>query len=389
MRFVQIVCGPLWVAAIAAALAAPVRADCQATSPSQNAYAAPASSARLQVGGSRDSLSLDAERADVQATLRALLKQAGRQFAPEASVTGQVTLLLTDQPLETVLRAVCDACYLKYTETPTGIYKFSRDDEAVKKAFSQLSGLNVQLRFQLRAMGLDLPADEQLAASRFRSLAGAGAGGNGDATAASVDRLSTGTLAERGAPGKPTGAAGPQAAPGAGARRSVSPDSGLKREGSIGGANIHAYLVPQGSNNQLSVQGGLAGGQAYGAFVRQNGFVWFNIPEEKPEPVAAVLQLFSQQANVPILVDQSIPNSLRFRVWGSLSPRQLPEALNVLAPTAHLQWRWIGGSIFVVPAPNFIISFGDQAPTRNAYPAPARGEAGPTGDTKSRRGGSD
>src|ERR1044071_2868149 len=70
---------------------------------------------RLQVAGTRDKLTVDAERADVQSTLRAVLKQAGKQFAPDANATGTVTLLLTDQPLDTVLRAVCDQCYLRFS----------------------------------------------------------------------------------------------------------------------------------------------------------------------------------------------------------------------------------------------------------------------------------
>lgn len=349
---------------------------------------------RLQVSGAGDRLTVDAERADVQSTLRAVLKQAGRQFVPDATVTGQVTLLLTEQPLETVLKAVCASCYLKYSQTPSGIYSFSRDDEAVRKAFSQLGQLNAGLREQLRAMGLDVPADEQLGASRFRSQS-FGAGGFGGAIDRSVrDAAKQDVDKDRNLlNGAPKGASSPlrnsEPIGNEAARKPDTSSAAAKKEAVIGN-NFHAYLIPQSEAGRFLNQSGrtaLGVQQDFGAFARQNGFVWFNIPEEKPEPVASVLQLFSQQSNVPILVDQSIPNSLKFRVWGSLSPRQLPEALNVLAPTAHLQWRWIGNSIFVVPAPSFSVSFGDQGSNRSQYPAPARGETNAPAGTG--RGGSE
>jgi len=50
--------------------------------------------------------------------------------------------------------------------------------------------------------------------------------------------------------------------------------------------------------------------------------------------------------------DQSIPSSLKFRVWGNLSPRQLPEALNVLAPTLSAV-ALIGNMVFVVARAEF------------------------------------
>ena len=135
----------------------------------QSTYQPPISqTTRLQITGSGNSLTLDVERADVQGTLKAVLKQAGKQFAPDASVTGTVTLLLTDQPLEAVLRAVCDQCYLQYRADATGVYRFTRDDEAIKRAFSQLKQLNTQLRGQLRSMGLDVPSEEIVARSRMR-----------------------------------------------------------------------------------------------------------------------------------------------------------------------------------------------------------------------------
>ncbi|HLJ53395.1 MAG TPA: hypothetical protein VKT77_00065, partial [Chthonomonadaceae bacterium] len=348
---------------------------------------------RLQISGAGDNLSVDAERADVQSVLRALLKQAGKQFAPDATVTGQVTLLLTDQPLDTALRSICDASYLKYSETPDGIYRFTRDDAAVKRAFTSLSALNAQLRAQLRALGVDVPPDERLAIAQTENRS---AGGFGGSAFGLRDAAKPDGAVNRPAPGSPAGAAGPAQpsdGPAVNAKRSAqSPLAGTLSKNFAGTANVHAYIIPQNGNANAigrGVQSSLGTQLDVHSLALQNGFVWFNIPEEKPEPVTSVLQLFSQQANVPILVDQSIPNSLKFRVWGSISPRQLPEALNVLAPTAHLQWRWIGGSIFVVPAPNFSVSFGDSPAFRSQYPAPARQENSAQPESRARRSRSD
>jgi hypothetical protein len=360
----------------------------QNTVNNQSAYQTPLSAgARLQVSGAPNSISIDVERSDVQSALKSVLKQAGKQFVPDATVTGQVTLLLTDQPLDTVLKAICDACYLKYTRDPSGIYRFTRDEAAIKRAFTQLKELNSQLRAQLRAQGLDVPSDDQIVNIRRRDnfALGAEPADSRPLDRSASDAAKSGVNGPRGGPGETPGSAAAQSSEaGRGAGRQAAPPAGgaggaLKKDAQSRINNIHTDFIAQGDVSQFLGQNGRSGllnNQAqYGAIVRQNNFVWFNIPEEKPEPVAAVLQLFSQQSNVPILVDQSIPSSLKFRVWGNLSPRQLPEALNVLAPTAHLQWRWIGNMVFVVPAPNFQVSFGDQGALRSVYPAPSRGES--------------
>jgi len=371
--------------AIASASACRAAGMDQNTANTQSPYQSPlAAAARLQVSGASNVISIDVERSDVQSTLKAVLKQAGKQFVPDATVTGQVTLLLTDQPLETILKAICDACYLKYTKDPAGVYRFTRDDAAIKKAFTELKDLNAQLRAQLRSLGLDVPSDDMIVSIRRRDNLGAGAepAGNRPSDRALQDAAKSGVSGPRGGPSEVPNSstaqssealrsAGRQAAPPAGAAGALKKDAQSRLN------NFHTDFIPQGDVSQFlgqNAQNSLLNNQAqYGAIVRQNNFVWFNIPEEKPEPVAAVLRLFSQQSNVPILVDQSIPSSLKFRVWGNLSPRQLTEALNVLAPTAHLQWRWIGNMVFVVPAPNFQVSFGDQGSLRSAYPA-SRGE---------------
>jgi hypothetical protein len=306
-----------------------------------------------------------------------------------------VTLLLADQPLDTILKAICDACYLKYTHDAAGVYRFTRDEAAIKKAFTQLKDLNAQLKGQLRAMGLDVPSDDLSVTIRRRDNPASNSESidNRAADRNTVDAAKSGVNGPRGgAADAPASAGAPSPESVRGAARPAQPAPGVggaspKKDVQSRVNNIHTDFIPQGDVSQFLGNGraALSAQTPYGSLVRQNGFVWFNIPEEKPEPVASVLQLFSQQSNVPILVDQSIPSSLKFRVWGSLSPRQLPEALNVLAPTAHLQWRWIGNMVFVVPAPNFQVYFGDAGAQRSAYPAPSRAES-QSGEAQKRGG---
>ncbi len=374
--------------------AAPASAGAQKSPGTQSAYRPPVVAvSRLQVTGTAAALSVDAERADVQSTLKAILKQAGNQFAPDTTVAGQVTLTLTDQPIETVLQTVCDTTYLRFTVSTSGIYRFTRDDAAIKRAFSQLKELNSQLRAQLRALGMDVPPDERLLGLRVQEQSalygglGGAASGRQFRSNAKQDAKPQGNAVD----GPPISSVLANTAVSRAPNASVALNATNKESlGKI--ANIHTDFIAQNDLPRVLAQDSLASGlsqQSYGLLLRQNGFVWFNIPEEKPEPVTSVLQLFSQQSNVPVLVDQAVPNGLKFRVWGNLSPRQLPEALNLLAPTAHLQWRWIGNSIYVVPAPNFTIYFGDQGSGRSAYPAPAQGETNGSTDTRERRGGSD
>ena len=146
-RTTAVLCGAV------ALLTGPVRSvaaiEQNPTSTQSSAQTPLSPSARLQVSGSGDRLTVDVERGDVQSTLKAVLKQTGKQFVPDANVTGTVTLLLTDQPLDVVLRAVCDQSYLRYTTSPSGVYRFTRDDAAIKTAFSRLNELNASETYAL------------------------------------------------------------------------------------------------------------------------------------------------------------------------------------------------------------------------------------------------
>ena len=356
------ICLQAVVVAVLCSFAVMSRADTNQNS-NNTAYQAPLQVAsKLQVTGTAERLSIDAEHADVQSVLKAVLKQAGKQFQPDGAVTGQVTLLLTDQPLDTLLRGICGQTFLRFRRDPAdGIYRFTRDDEAIKTAFVRLNALNSVLRMQLRDMGLDVPEDGRFGIDA-KTSAESPAGDVGAKKDLGVGPAAAG-LSKRNRTALGYG--------GGLAQRTAG--KGRSNDGSLAGdanglAQIHSNFAVQSMVDQL---GGTARSlalqnqnvQEYEAFLRRNSLVGFNISAEKPAPVADVLTQFSQQANVPVLVDQSVPNSLRFRIWGTLSPRPLGEALNILAPVARLQWRWIGNTVFVFPTPDFQVLFGDPTNT--------------------------
>src|SRR5205823_2689010 len=162
---------------------------------------------------------------------------------------------------------------------------FERNLEAVRTAFMQLRVLNGLLRQQLRGMGLEVPADSILDARNS---------------------------IQNGYPQMPGGFVG----------RSNAAPGGV---GGLGGG--FGYSRQNAADNYL----------AYQEAVTQNNFVSLNIPFGNPQPVADVLLQLGNQANVPILIDPDVPTGNMFRIDGKISPRSLPEALNVLAPLARLE----------------------------------------------------
>ncbi len=333
----------------------------------QQSYSQSAAS-KIQVIGSVQKMSLDAEHADVLSVLKAVLKQGQKMFAPDATVTGQVTLSLSDLPLETVLKEICEQNFLRY-QIQNGIYRFSRDEEAVKASFTKLKSLNAELRLQLRTMGLEFPEDSilDLPSSSGRNLRAADASEPGIPTQA-FDRKSADSLKA-----KDASKSALNLDPGFKARGGASPTQQDKvriARKELLGNNAEAFTLDNGLSNEKELFGAemnpRVNGLPYADFIQRNRFVSFDIPREKPLAVSSVLQQLGQQANVSVYVDQSIPNSLKFRLWGHLSPRQLPDALNAIAPAARLQWRWSGNaSIYVVPAPDFQIAFGDNLAPKN------------------------
>ena len=112
----------------------------------------------MQVTGTEARFSVSANHADVQDALKLVFDQAGKQFLLDNNVTGQITLRLTEQPLNVALDAICKQTFLRYRyDAGASIFCIERDDAAVRTAFSRLRSLDVSLRDQLRLMGLSLP----------------------------------------------------------------------------------------------------------------------------------------------------------------------------------------------------------------------------------------
>ena len=317
--------------------------------------AAPA--AMLQVTGTAVRFSVAANHADVQDALKTVFDQAGKQFVLDNNITGQITLRLSDQPLNVVLEAICRQSFLRYkANANTGIFSFERDDDALRSAFTRLRSLDSGLRDQMRLLGLSLPSENAFGAAGSRSGAyGAAQNGNNGQNGNDLrNGLDEAMNASRsgGAPG----AAG----------RSAAKDGNTQVVGRV------LQVAPQGPLAGQAVDPDKAAQDTIGIadiqqFLQTNNFVSFHVPADKPEPVYSVLQSLGQQARVTMLIDPNVPIGSKFTLRGSLSPRPLPEALNILAPYARLEWRWVGNTIFVQTAPDFALFYNDEKEPRARY----------------------
>jgi hypothetical protein len=357
---------------------------------------AAASPSKLQVTGTVERFTVDADHADVQSLLKAIFDQAKKQFNPGHNVTGQVTLRLTDQPLDKVLNAVCEQMFLRYHPDKTdGIYRFEQDDAAIKAAFIRLNTLNAQLRQQLRDMGLDVPGDEQLSITPG-AIGGFGGGGVARNGAALGNGARGGAGTQSPAQGSAvTGQPGGQN----GIRERYDGDQRSAAKAGLGGVDS-ARVDTKGAQGPLGSQGpakrdsghatrlqgdyvnpadalqmlnGANGrpfnADAYQQFLKQNNFVAYNTNSQEI-PIADMLQQLGQQAGVQILIDPSVPRGRAFRIDLVLTPRPLPEALNILTRSALLEWRWIGNRIFVTTTPSFKIFYGNMQVPQVIYGVP-------------------
>jgi hypothetical protein len=377
----------------------------QAAQPGAPPAAPPIST--LQVSAKAGRYSLDANNASVLSVLKALFDQADRQFVPDSSVAGTVTLRLTGQTFHTVLDAICAQTFLHYRLAPNGVFYIQRNDEAVKNAFVRIRGLNAQMLNQLHTLGIDVPV-YNLGLNNSNGLGG-GFGGysnnavNGQAPAESY--LRSGVVAPSGAAAAPQNAQGSRDRPGepsAVRKVGAGKDFTITKNQADSARNLSESgdksKEERGRSEAMAKQDGLPAAQAgalyfdnreaYQQFLAQNSFVGFNT-QGQDVPITDILQQLSQQANVPILIDQSVPRGMQFRIRGSVSPRPLPEVLGTLAPYARLDWRYIGNTIFVSAAPDFQIFYGAaetprasyrNAPIQQKRTAPA-GPAGPQGDS--------
>jgi len=312
------------------ALATPLQAQNQSVlaqnGAQQQAFQKPMGT--LQVSGTIEKFTLSANRADVLETLKMVFEQAEKQFVPIGNLTGTVTLRLSEQPLVTTLDAICAQTFLRYRfDANKGIFFIERNDEAVRGAILRLRQLDTEMRNQLRLMGLTLPTDYALGYN-----------------------LQNGTLipVPRGLNGTFGGGAG-----GSGGFRAALPNNSASLAPADSSSNReNSSPLPKTGRGQNTPNTEGATPDGYNLFLKSNSLVYF-AAKEKPTPIYDILQQFGLQAGVPLLIDPSVPKGSKFVVKGTLSPRPLPDALNLLAPYARLEWRWLGDSIFVSTTPEF------------------------------------
>ena len=360
-------------------------ASCCATaagneSPQQNGApfenVAPAPSI-LQVGGTPSRVTISANRADVRSVLKLLFDQVHRQFIPDSSVAGEVTMSLQDQPFNVVLNAVCQQTFLRYTvETNTGIFHFTQNLDAVKNAISRMNAMNGLIRNQLQNFGYTVPSTPLMnnnAGVNRQPGNGFGGGGFGRAAAKSTRSLNA---ADKPLPGSVTDfAAGSGARSADGRATSLNPENRAKdnNDGNPSTSQSRAAQEQAGENRRynLGLDQQADAPQNVQPLLNQNGLVTIHVAPDQPIPVTELLQEFGKQASVPILIDPNVPKGKAFRVSGNIT-RPLPEALNYLTLAAHLEWRYVGNSIFVTTSPDFQIFVGDMLTPRAIYPPPTQ-----------------
>lgn len=365
----------------------PVLAQGQQALPLQVIAQAPAT-ATLQVSGTADRFTILADRTDARSVLSLVFTQAEKDFTLDNNVTGQVTMRLTGQPFQTVLDALCKQTFLKYHQDPaTGIFLFSRDDAAVAAAFAQLRSLNSQLAQQLRLLGLDVPYAAQNGVYAYQPAPNGGGGGAapmyGYALGARGDFGGAGGVMQSAGRAQPQGAQGPreEVRLKAEARqrngdkkmvvRKIVPNAPENDAFAQDRTHVNGALSAPAPRQEAAAARAQAGADVVQQLRTNNNLVELRIPPDQTLPVRDALQQLAAQANVPMLIDPQVPSGPKFRVTGTIPARSLPEALNLLAPTARLEWKWVGDTIFVTTTPEFQLFFGDSNVPRATYPPAA------------------
>ncbi len=354
-------CKTVWKAGLLLTFLLPLTVGAQSQSQYGGQAFSPAASpaSSLRVTGTTKRFTVIADRSDVRDTIKTIFDQAERQFTLDNNVVGQVTLRLQDQPLSTALSAICRQAFLKYSTHPTtNITFFERDDAAVREAFLRLRLLDARLRDQMRLMGLSLPPEttafllqNPIVSNGFNAANAPG-------------------LAGPAGPAGPPGSSDTKAEPKRNRSSLAFPRApSIYQEGVAPGAGrMKSSPAEEGYDASLSRNGDGAGSESQlQEVMRQNRFVTFRVPTDKPAPVIDVLKDLGAQASVPILIDPGVPNGKKFTIRGSMSPRPLSDALNLLAPYARLEWKWVGDSIFVTTSPDFEVMFGETGGGTNAY----------------------
>ena len=284
------------------------------------------SEAPFTLQGDATSLTLSANNADVRDVLHDLFSQAHRQYVPDATVVGRVTLLLIHQPFHVVLDAVCHQTFLAYRVDEHGIYHVYQDEAALRQTFAHIKLLNALTAQQLQNYLLSPPLNQaETPNTQLRNLT-------------PLPLLPN--VLPKNVPKPP-----------------LSPSQGF--------AQSEAQFQKTWQQYQALQQRSVLLRDEY-AMVRMN------VPNGKPIPVAEVLHDFSEQSGIPIYVDPIIAQDPNFRIDGTLiSP--LPQALNLLGLVAHLSIYKVNAAYFVTLAPDFRIFYGDIDKPKASYPPPAPG----------------
>ena len=348
--------------------------------------------ATLQVTGTAQSFNLVVSRADVQDILKAVFDQAQRQFTLDSGITGQVTLRLVNQPLKFVLDTVCRQTYLKY-QTINGVFLFSRDEDAVRRAIVQFRALNAQMRDQLRLLGLDMPPEanfyRQNGVQEQSNLGGGFGGGGAGGANGSYGRNPAGVYPDMNnirrvqvPPGMVKELLDTQRAAG---RVGSSNPGALKADTSKRGTDVLG--TERGRDNTKAeglakqdapannAPGDYSGANrsfnynadSYSLLLKENGLYGVNTQGEMV-PVSDILTELGRQSGVTVLLDPDIPKDTRFRMRAKLPPRTFDETLNYIATGAHLELRRFGNTVIVSPTPEFQLFFGTEVQPRVSYP---------------------
>lgn len=379
---------------------APLHAQNQVQLVGQNNVQQSASPATLQITGTAQAFSLVVGRADVQDVLQLVFAQGQKQFTLDAGITGQVTLRLVNQPLKNVLDLICRQTFLKY-QNQSGVFVFSRDESAVRRAILEIRALNVQLRDQLRLMGLDVPPETNF--YKQNDTLGGNAGGYGGGMNSTQGRGNFRML---------------QVPPGMTPQQlldlqknsrlqkdQVSRNGGVNaKKGDIAStqegrdtpkteaqfkANAEVTNAPENPSdvpgNSLSLENG------YTRFFQENGLYSLNTQQARV-PVTDILTELGRQSGITVLLDPELPKDGRFRIRGKTPPRTFEETLNLITLSSRLEWRRVGNTVLVSPTPEFELFFGAEAQPRAAYPNVQnmpRGKQQEAADTKNGKANAD
>lgn len=341
----------------------------------------------LQVTGTTNNFTISAQHADVLVVLKLLFAQAHKQFVPDATVTGDVTLSLTNQRFETALNAICTQALLKYTVDTDLVYRFQRDNAALGRLIVNTQNINSLLLERLRKMGygpgttafdLRLGVAGGVGASDTSKSASTSSGGYNRVNGLADKKTATDKMTAKSdavpAPQVDNGVNGSQLRnlniPGANgggvaggavssAARKQSRGEGRAEDPIVGTARpVGAAKSVGGSNAKPAREED--GALNYQGFLYQNRLVSINT-NHQDVPVRDILLEIGKQVGIPVLINPSVPSGSKFVLNGFITPRPYTNLLTVLCEKAQLEWRMVNERIMIVATPQFKLRLNNTA----------------------------